>query len=98
MSTLQFNEAPLEANNHVSNEPDKTTDNPMASTAKGKGLHTSWVHWFNFDPSLTQAMTVTPGTQDSDVGLAPKVNDKNKGSTVGNESGRTGTQDQPNKH
>jgi len=35
-------------------------------------------------------MAVTPGTQDSDMGLTPEA-DRNKGSTVGKEFGRTGT-------
>jgi len=66
MSSLQFNKAPVEANNHASNEHDKTTNKMMASTMKGKGLRTPRPHWFDYDSSLAQAMAVTPGTQDSD--------------------------------
>jgi len=91
MSSLQFNEAPAEADDRGSNEPDKTTDETTASTAKGKGPRMPRPRWYDYSPPLAQGMAVTPGTQDSDMGLAPEANDKNKGSTVGRDSGGTGT-------
>ncbi len=91
MSSLQFNEAPAQADDRGSNEPDKTTEETTASTAKGKGSRMPRPRWYNYGTPLAQAMAVTPGTQDSDMGLAPEANDKNKGSTVGKDSGGTGT-------
>ena len=90
MSSLQFNKAPAQADDCTSNEPNKTTDKMMSSTAKDKGLRMPRLCWFDCDSSLSQAMAVTPGTQDSDTGLTPEA-DRNKGSTVGKEFGRTGT-------
>jgi len=94
MSSLQFNEAPSETNDRVANEPDKTTnktnDKTTASTMKDKGPNTPRVRWFHYDSSLAQAMAVTPGTQDTDTGLAPEASNKNEASTMGKDIGGTG--------